>query len=69
MFFFNKNAIRNKFQHYVTKGHDLWLRLKMDKEDVATQNKKADIASAQSFPASDPPGHFSVSEPDKELHH
>ena len=65
---FNKNALRNKVQHYKMTLKSLVDRF-TDKEDVATQNKKADLASAHSFPASDPPGFVSKSREDKQAHH
>lgn len=69
MIFFNKNALRNKLQHFKQKTKD-FVSNKFDKqkEDVETQNAKADMASEMSFPASDPPGFISKSSEDKTMH-
>lgn len=68
MIIFNKNALKNKIQHYKVSVKDTWLKLRSNKEDVKIQNKKADEAGLESFPASDPPGHMSTSQLDKESH-
>jgi hypothetical protein len=66
--FFNKNAIRNKIQTYKMKLISGLHGLKGDEQSKRSQNKKADTASRDSFPASDPPGHISKSSEDKEFH-
>lgn len=67
-FFFNKNALKNKFQHYKMQVADFVNRIRGSEESLKTQNRKADEASMESFPASDPPGHISKSTEDKHLH-
>lgn len=66
-FYFNKNAIKNKIQHYKLKLRDGLEKMKVRKE-YKKADRKTDVASRDSFPASDPPGYFSKSPTDKELH-
>lgn len=68
MLFFNKNELRNKVQHFKMSLRNMWVRFSTSKEDLATQNMKTDLASSQSFPASDPPGFVSKSREDKQAH-
>lgn len=63
MIFFNKNALKNKIQHYKRMLTELLL-----KKDKAEESKKVDEASNESMIASDPPGHLSKSREDKFLH-
>ncbi len=63
MIFFNKNALRNKIQHFKRQLIELML-----KKEKAEESKKVDEASYESMDASDPPGHFSKSREDKVLH-
>jgi hypothetical protein len=67
MLIFNKNALRNKLQHYRQNLRRLKDRLRKD-DGVMSANEKADLASKESFPASDPPGHISKTTEDKNLH-
>ncbi len=63
MILFNKNAIKNKIQHYKCMVSD-FLEQKQKMED----DKKVDEASLESMDASDPPAHLSKSKEDKVLH-
>ncbi len=63
MIFFNKNALRNKIQHYKQMLSEFLL--KKEKEE---ENRKVDEASWESMDASDPPAHISKSTEDKVLH-
>jgi hypothetical protein len=60
---FNKNAIRNKLQHYKTQVSELFMKKKK-----AEESRKVDEASWESMDASDPPAHISKSVEDKVLH-
>lgn len=63
MFIFNKNAIKNKIQHYKCMASELFMKQKKKEED-----KKVDEAVLESMDASDPPAHISKSAEDKVLH-
>lgn len=63
MFYFNKNALKNKIQHYKSRFIDL-VHTKQRQED----NRKVDEASLESMDASDPPAHISKSAEDKIQH-
>lgn len=63
MIYFNKNALRNKLQHYKQRVLDL-LRAKERREN----DKKVDEASWESMDASDPPARGSNRSDDKVLH-
>ncbi len=63
MLFFNKNALKNKIQHYKRTISELFL--KKEKEE---ENRKVDEASWESMDASDPPAHISKSAEDKVIH-
>lgn len=63
MFYFNKNAIKNKLQHFKCQFTELFERQKK-----AEENEKVDEASLESMDASDPPAHISKSTEDKVLH-
>lgn len=63
MFFFNKNALKNKLQHYKCQITGLF-KFRERKEN----NKKVDEASWESMDASDPPAHISKSTEDKIQH-
>lgn len=65
---FNKNAIKNKIQHYKMSVYRVLDIFTTSREKVKKQNEKTDEASIESFPASDPPGHYSKSLMDKNLH-
>lgn len=59
----NKNAIKNKLQHYKKQFSELFMR-----KQKAEDNRKVDEASWESMDASDPPAHISKSVEDKVLH-
>lgn len=59
----NKNAVRNKIQHYKQQLIEIFMKKKK-----AEESKKVDEASIESMDASDPPAHFSKSREDKVLH-
>lgn len=63
MIFFNKNALKNKIQHYKKTVSELFM-----KKQKAEENKKVDEASWESMDASDPPAHISKSLEDKIMH-
>lgn len=63
MIFFNKNALRNKIQHYKQVVADFFRA-----KQKAEENRKVDEASWESMDASDPPAHISKSSEDKVLH-
>ena len=63
MIFFNKNAVKNKIQHYKRQFVEL-LKVK----EKRLEDKKVDEASWESMDASDPPAHISKSTEDKVLH-
>lgn len=63
MIFFNKNALKNKIQHYKQVFADFFRA-----KEKAEENRKVDEASWESMDASDPPAHISKSPEDKVLH-
>jgi hypothetical protein len=63
MIFFNKNALKNKFQHYKRQCTEIF-----DKKRKKEENKKVDEASWESMDASDPPAHISKSPEDRISH-
>ena len=63
MFHFNKNALRNKIQHYKCLVNEIFLKQKKKEED-----KKVEEAVIESMDASDPPAHCSKSTKDKVFH-
>lgn len=63
MIFFNRNALKNKLQHYKCRITDLF-KFRERKEN----SKKVDEASWESMDASDPPAHISKSAEDKIQH-
>lgn len=60
---FNKNAVKNKIQHFKRQLTELFM-----KKQKAEESQKVDEASIESMDASDPPAHFSKSHEDKVLH-
>lgn len=64
----NKNAVKNKIQHYKQMLVGLPEKLREFRHKSETQSEKVDEASLESFPASDPPGHHSKSAEDKHLY-
>lgn len=66
MLFFRKNALKNKLQHYKVFLQDKIEKLTLSRKKVL--NSKADEASIESFPASDPPGFISKSSEDHKEH-
>ncbi len=63
MIYFNKNALKNKLQHYKCQIAELF-----QKKEKEEENRKVDEASWESMDASDPPAHISKSAEDKALH-
>lgn len=66
MFFFRKNALKNKIQHLKVSIQDKVEQILDSRK--STLNEKADEASMESFPASDPPGYISKSARDHKEH-
>lgn len=62
---FNENAIKNKIQHYKMALKHFFLVLARKIDDT---EERLDATSADSFPASDPPGHLSKSSEDRTSH-
>lgn len=63
MIFFNKNALKNKIQHFKKTVAELFMKKRKEEE-----SKKVDEASWESMDASDPPAHLSKSLEDKLMH-
>ena len=64
MFYINKNAIKNKIQHYKRRASEIFMKKRKEEE-----SRKVDEASWESMDASDPPAHFSKSREDKIHYH
>lgn len=64
----NKNALKNKLQHYKVLLLETFNDFLSKRDSTKIENEKADEASRESFPASDPPAHFSKSTEDQKYH-
>lgn len=64
----NKNALKNKIQHYKVLFFETLNDFLSKRDHTKIENEKADEASRESFPASDPPAHFSKSTEDRQIH-
>ena len=64
----NKNALKNKIQHYKVLFFETLNDFLSKRDTTRIENEKADEASRESFPASDPPAHFSKSSEDRQIH-
>jgi hypothetical protein len=67
--------IRSILKRFIKEVKDIWFNQgpnvansKNNESHVMGQEEKLDETIDESFPASDPPGHFSKSSVDKELH-
>lgn len=74
----NVESIRTRLHNINQELKSIWSHLKQeiqtsknksdDQSRVMTEEEKLDEELRESFPASDPPGHFSKSREDQELH-
>lgn len=65
----NFETIRLKFHEFWSRfTHDEKIDAKPNQKRVMTEEEMLDESLKESFPASDPPGHFSKSVEDRELH-
>ena len=74
----NVESIRTRLQNINQELKGVWTHLKQeiqksknkshDQSRVMTEEEKLDEELKETFPASDPPGHFSKSREDQELH-
>ncbi len=73
----NVQAIRSKLNEMKRDLKSIWEKARHDvknkskgndQSQVMTPDEKLDETIDESFPASDPPGHYSKSKEDKELH-
>lgn len=70
----NVQAIRSKLNNFKQELKLIWQKKRPDvkpsndQSRVMTAEEKLDESIDESFPASDPPGHYSKSVEDKELH-
>lgn len=71
----NVHALRLRLHNFNQDMHAIWKKFRNDvaneegdQKHVMTEDEMLDESIKESFPASDPPGHFSTSAMDKELH-
>jgi hypothetical protein len=73
----NVQSIRLRLHNFNNDMHELWQKFRNGVADEAspgnqkramTEEEMLDESLKESFPASDPPGHFSKSVEDRELH-
>ncbi len=70
----NVQELRLRFSNLQQEMRSIWRKFQDDtsaaddQQHVMTEEELLDETIKESFPASDPPGHFSKSAKDKELH-
>ena len=67
--FFNENAVKNKIQTYKNVLWHFFDRLGDTAKIREDEDRKLDVSSAESFPASDAPAHRAKSTEDRTLTH
>ena len=66
--FFNKNALKNKWQHYKVLLSNKIQKIRPRPKGVMSPAEKVDESGRLSFPASDPPAHSATSQEKTEIH-
>lgn len=76
LFMMNVHAMRLRLHNLNQDMKEVWSKFRADvaneegdQKHVMTEDEMLDESLKGSFPASDPPGHFSKSSEDKKLHH